>query len=166
MPLAAFLVTAGGASPLATQDVVVGPYRLLLSYYSLPHAGQPLNMTIEPERAGQSLQFSDARFVPAPGTDASTLAVHLMPDSESPRVYDMNVTPPIRGAWLLELQVVGSAGIVNGSIPVQVDGPPAIPTWLGWLIGLSPVPFIVTFLWLQVRWRKAQRRRLSHTVSQ
>lgn len=156
----AFLITAGGASPLATQEAVIGPYRVLLSYYSLPHAGQALNMTIESEMRGMKLQFARAKLIPAPETDAKVLDVHLVRDSESTAVYDVNATPPIRGKWLLELQIVGDSGSVTGSIPIQVDGPPAIPTWLGWLVGLSPLPFIVLFIWLQMRWRKTQRERL------
>lgn len=150
----AFLVSAGGASPLATQEAMIGPYRVLLSFYSLPHAGQALNMTIESEMREMHVLFSHAKFVPGAGTDANILDVQLVVDRESASVYDVDVTPPIRGKWLFELQIEGSAGTATGSIPIQVDGPPAIPTWLGWLLGLSPLPFIVVFLWLQVRWRK------------
>ncbi len=157
-------LTAGGASPLATQNALVGPYNLLLSFYSLPRAGQELSMTIEPSTHDVSLQFSQAELNPAKDTDGNPVKVAIVPGSESPGVYDVHVTPPVRGIWLLHLQVAGSSGTVFGDIPINVDGPPAIPTWLGWLIGLLPLPLLITFIWFQVRWRKAQRQHLRQAM--
>jgi len=55
------ILTAGGASPLATQHAKIGPYQLLLSYYSLPRAGQALsNEEIEVVQRGRS--NADAYF--------------------------------------------------------------------------------------------------------
>jgi len=153
-------LTAGGASPLATQNARIGPYDLLLSYYSLPRAGQALNMTIESGRPGERLQFSQAVLKPAPGTDGNIVPVVIMPDSENSAISDVNVTPPVRGSWLLHLRVTGPSGPVIGDVPIAVEGPPAIPLWLGWLIGLVPLPLLCFFIWWQVRWRKAQRHRL------
>lgn len=153
-------LTAGGASPLATQNASVGPYQLLLSFYSLPRAGQAMNMTIQSAQAGVNLQFSQAVLNPAPGTDGNTIGVTISPDSESRYVFDVNVTPPVRGKWLLHLAVTGADGSIVGNIPIAVDGPPAIPTWLGWLIGLVPLPLLIGFILWQVRWRKVQRARL------
>ena len=159
------ILTAGGASPLATQRAKIGPYQLLLSYYSLPRAGQALSMTIESSTPGVTVQFAQAALNPAPGTDAKTVNVTLTPNSDAEGVYDVNVTPSIRGKWLLHLQVTGVSGSVVGDIPINVEGPPEIPTWLGWLIGLTPLPLLLGFIWLQVRWRKTQRERLSHYAS-
>src|SRR5947209_1213350 len=137
---ATLLMGAGGASPLTTQHAVIGPYQLLLSFYSLPRAGQALSLTIESSFPGVSVQFSGAVLNPGPGTDAKTVDVTVTPDSDSRDVYDVNVTPPIRGKWLLHLQVAGVSGKAVGDIPITVEGPPEIPTWLGWLIGLIPLP--------------------------
>ena len=153
-------LTAGGASPLATQNARIGPYQLLLSFYSLPRAGQELNMTIESTIPGMRVQFSQSVLNPAKGTDGNTLAVKITPDNEAQGVYDVHVTPPVQGRWLLHLQVTGSSGNVPGDIPINVDGPPAIPTWLGWLIGLLPLPLLIIFIWFQFDWRKTQRERL------
>ncbi len=141
-------LTAGGASPLATQRAKIGPYQLLLSYYSLPRAGQALSMTIESSTPGVTVQFSQAALNPAPGTDAKTVSVTLTPNSDSEGV-----------------QVTGVSGSVVGVIPINVDGPPEIPTWLGWLIGLTPLPLLLGFIWLQVKWRKTQRKHLSPNAS-
>ena len=164
--LIAPVLTAAGASPLATQTAQLGPYRLLLSYYSLPRAGQQLDMTIGSSTPGELLQFSQAVLNPARSTDANTVGVQLSPDRDSKGVYNVNVTPPIRGVWLLHLTVSGPSGVVVGDIPINVEGPPAIPTWLGWTIGLLPLPILMAFIWLQVGWRKTQRERVRQEMQQ
>lgn len=162
----AVALTAGGASPLATQNAEIGPYHLLLSFYSLPRAGQELNMTIESSIPSMSVQFSQSVLNPAKGTDGNTIAVNITPDNEAPGVYDVHVTPPVQGRWLLHLQVIGSSGIVPGEIAINVDGPPAIPNWLGWLIGLLPLPLLIIFIWFQFGWRKTQRERLREEMQE
>jgi len=152
--------TAAGSSPLATQTAKIGPYSLLLGFYSLPRVGQQLNMTIEPNTPGASLRFSQAVFKPASSTDATAVDVTVSPDSDISGAYDVNVTPPVRGLWLFHLTVSGSAGSFTGDIPITVLGPPVIPTWLGWMIGLFPLPLLIAFILSQVRWRKAHRERL------
>lgn len=152
--------TAAGISPLATQTAQIGPYRLLLSFYSLPRTGQQLNMTIAADTSSMNLQFSQAVLKPAPGTDAIPARVTISPDSDTLGVSDINVTPSVRGLWLLHLTVSGPAGSFVGDIPINVQGPPTIPIWLGWLIGLLPLPLIVAFIWSQVDLRKARRERL------
>ena len=148
------VLTAAGASPLATQKVRVGSYPLLLSYYSLPRAGQELNMTIEPDGHAMSLQFDQPVLNPAKGTDANTVGAQFKPDHDSVGVYDITATPPIRGAWLLHITVTGPSGSTVGNIPIDVQGPPIIPPWLAWLIGLLPLPLLMLFVWMQVGWRK------------
>lgn len=154
---AVVVCTAAGSSPLATQTAYIGPYHLLLSFYSLPRTEQLLNMTIQSTTPGVSLRFSQAILTPAPGTDAVAVHVRLSPDSDTPDVYDVNVTPPIRGRWLLHMTASGAAGSFVGDIPIDVLGPPVIPTWLGWLIGLFPLPLLIAFILVQVRWRKRLR---------
>ena len=169
IPLLLFLVaalTAAGSSPLATQDAQVGPYRLLLSFYSLPRVGQELNMTIQSKIPGQQVQFSRVVLNPAPGTDANAVRVGITPDADNPEIYDVNVTPSVRGLWLLHLSVMGSSGSITGDIPIDVAGPPAIPIWLGWLIGMLPLPLLIAFIWLQVNWRKARREQVRKEVLQ
>lgn len=158
--------TAAGSSPLATQTARIGPYRLLLSFYSLPRTGERLNMTIQSATSGENLRFSQAILNPAPGTDATPVGVALSPDGDTPDAYDVNVTPPIRGAWLLHLTVSGPAGSFAGDIPMNVLSPPVMPMWLGWLIGLSPVSLLLTFIWMQVRWRNARRDRVRQELLQ
>jgi len=149
-------LTGAGASPLATQNATVGPYLVLLSFYSLARAGQAMNLTIQSSRPAQPLKFTGAILNPAPGTDATPVNIILTLDKEGQNVYDVQATPPIKGKWLLHMRVSGQLGAVSGDIPIDVDGPPAIPLWLGWLIGLTPLPFILLFIMYQVIWRKQQ----------
>jgi uncharacterized membrane protein YhdT len=163
MPLLVLALTAGGASPLETQIARLGPYQLLLSYYSLPRVGQSLNMTIGAAN-GAELQFSQATLVPAPGTDGNILRVQLTPDSDTPGLYDVAVTPPVRGNWYLHLTVSGSSGAVTGNIPMIVQGPPAMPTWLGWSIGLLPLPFLIAFIYMQIVARNRRKETVKRAV--
>jgi len=158
--------TAAGSSPLAIQIARIGPYRLLLSFYSLPRTGQQLSMTIQSATSGVSLRFSQAVLNPAAGTDATPVGVAISPDSDTLGAYDVDVTPPVRGSWLLHLTVSGPAGSFAGDIPMNVLSPPIMPTWLGWLIGLSPASLLLTFILMQVRWRNARRDQVRQELLQ
>jgi hypothetical protein len=151
------LFTAAGASPLETQTVNVGPYHLLLSFYSLPRVSQQLRLTIGPQKSGMVLHFSQGLLKPGPHTDGNVIAVSITPASDVPGTYNVNMTPPVRGEWLLQLVVSGPSGSFTGSIPLNVQGPPAIPVWLGWAIGMIPLPLLVSFIMWQIRRRKAYR---------
>lgn len=153
------IFTAAGASPLETQTVNVGPYQLLLSFYSLPRVSQQLRLTIGPQKSGVALHFSQALLKPGPHTDGNVIAVSITPTSDAPGTYNVNMTPPVRGEWLLHLVVSGPSGSFTGNIPLNVQGPPAIPTWLGWSIGMIPLPLLLWFIWWQIRWRRTQRER-------
>ncbi len=154
------LLTAGGASPLATQTAQIGTYHVLISFYSLPRVAQTTNMTIESATSNQQMQFSQLLLKPAAGTDANIVVVQATPDRDNAHILDLAVTPPVRGNWFLSVTINGSAGTVTGNIPINVAGPPTIPTWLGWMIGLIPLPIILAFFWFQIRERN--RRLKAH----
>jgi hypothetical protein len=158
--------TAAGASPLQTQTVKVGPYQLLLSFYSLPRVGQQLRLTIGPQASDTSLHFSQALLKPGPHTDGNLIAVSITPTNDVPDTYNFNLTPPVRGAWILQVNVSGPSGSFTGNIPLNVQGPPAIPTWLGWSIGMIPLPLLIAFIWWQIRWRKEQHERIKQGMLQ
>jgi hypothetical protein len=73
--------------------------------------------------------------------------------------YVVTATFPVRGAWVLALDVSGAAGHGRAVVPVTAAAPGAIPVWLGWTIGLSPLAGLAAFLAVQVR--AARRLRLS-----
>ena len=59
--------------------------------------------------------------------------------------------------WLFGFTIVvtGSAGRGEVSVPVLATAPPAIPLWLGWLIGFIPLAGLLAFLSTQ-RSRRAK----------
>jgi hypothetical protein len=62
----------------------------------------------------------------------------------------------VQGTWTLDILVTGSAGQGEVSIPITATAPPAIPTWLGWVIGGIPLYGLLVFLFSQ-RGRKARQ---------
>jgi hypothetical protein len=63
----------------------------------------------------------------------------------------------VQGTWTLDIVVTGSAGQGEASVPIIATAPPAIPIWLGWVIGFIPLYGLVVFL-LSQRGRKARRQ--------
>jgi hypothetical protein len=76
-----------------------------------------------------------------------------------PGTYEVMASFPVRGAWVLAIDVSGAAGHGRAVVPLTAAAPGAIPQWLGWTIGLSPLAGLALFLAAQVR--TARRLRLS-----
>lgn len=87
---------------------------------------------------------------PGPGTPARRGRA-LTIDAFEPGTYHVSASFPVRGAWFLALDIRGPAGRGAASVPVTVAAPGAIPQWLGWAIGLSPLLGVVAFLGAEVR---------------
>jgi hypothetical protein len=99
-----------------------------------------------------------AILLPGPGTPGRPgRAVTTAGDRRG--AYEVTATFPVRGAWVLALDVSGAAGHGRAVVPVTAAAPGAIPQWLGWTIGLSPLAGLAAFLAVQVR--TARRLRLS-----
>nr|HET6901572.1 hypothetical protein [Ktedonobacteraceae bacterium] len=62
----------------------------------------------------------------------------------------------VQGPWELDITVNGSAGQDEVLVPIAATAPPAIPDWLGWLIGFIPLYGLLVFLVLQ-RGKKNKR---------
>ncbi len=56
---------------------------------------------------------------------------------------------PVQGDWSLAIAVDGPRGPAQAAVPFPATAPPAIPDWLGWLIGFVPFYGLVGFLVLQ-----------------
>ncbi len=69
----------------------------------------------------------------------------------APGSYNVSASFPVRGAWLLVLDVSGPPGRGAASVPVTVAAPGAIPQWLGWTMGPSPLPGVAVFLAAEAR---------------
>jgi hypothetical protein len=96
--------------------------------------------------------------LPGPGT-AGRPGRAVTTAGSRPGTYVVTASFPVRGAWVLALDVAGAAGRGRAVVPVTAAAPGAIPQWLGWTIGLSPLAGLAVFLAVQVR--TARRLRLS-----
>ena len=90
--------------------------------------------------------------MPGPGTDAVRVRGEIAAHTDEPGVFVGEVALPVRGGWILELAVSGAAGEGVARVPVAAAAPDAIPTWLGWAIGLAPTLGLAAFAWRQRRY--------------
>jgi hypothetical protein len=141
----------------------VGPYLIEIGLdRDPPRTGQDLALTVRALPGGATLQSPPTGrvtviAVPGPGTDATqTRLTILQPEAHDRSSYAGEVRLPVRGAWTLEIEVGGAAGPAVTSLPIDVDGPPPIPVWLGWLVGLSPLAGLAWF----ARWNRTYLRNL------
>lgn len=158
------------APPVLAHDAIAvyeqrqaGPYLIEIGLdRDPPRVGQDLAITVKTLPDGTLPQTPPAGrvsliAVPGPGTDATeSRLVILQPETHNRSSYAGSVHLPVRGNWTLEIEVGGAAGIGTTALPIEVAGPPPIPTWLGWLIGLSPLAGLAWF----ARWNRAYLRRL------
>jgi hypothetical protein len=152
--LLAFLAAPGvalaGEKPPRSEKLTAGPYVIALNLFQdPPEVEQPLDVSVVC-CAGAHLS---GRIVgiPGPGTDGVIVRANLTPDTRQPGTLVGSIHLPVRGAWRLVVNLNGSRGHGTASLDVTVTAPNAIPTWLGWLIGLSP---LVGCAWLARRqWR-------------
>ena len=145
---------AHSGAPLKTIAVRIGPYPLLVHYYSEPRGGQTLIFGIEPD--GGAIAPGSYRVTAIPGATTNATAVDgsVVAGVDHPGI-DGQVNLPVSGQWLLEIQVEGPLGASYGEAPLLASAPPAIPEWFGWLVGLTPVALIAGF----IRWQVRQERR-------
>jgi hypothetical protein len=162
LALSALLAAPASAHQEAarTEQLQAGPYLLSVQLYDDPaHVEQPLMLTVHSLPSSASLDEAAVTVtgVPGPGVDATqTPATNLRPDPAEPGSYTGEVSFPVRGTWDLQLEVSGPQGEGTANVPVTVAAPSAIPVWLGWLIGLSPLVGVAWFAW----WNRNYLRRL------
>jgi hypothetical protein len=144
--------TLPGSMPARVVQVKAGPYPLTVNLYKDPaNAGYALPFTISSPQA-KSLTF-DATTVPAEGVDATPVHASLTATANGAQ-GTAEIT--VQGAWTLEVDVNGPAGPGTALVPINATAPPAIPFWLGWLIGLIPLYGLLLFLLLQRNRKAAQ----------
>lgn len=142
--------TIPGAIPARVFHVRAGPYPLKVSLYKYPaNAGYALPIAIETEPAlKDTLQF-DVSSLPGPQVDATPIQASFDSTGASAVRGVMEIT--VRGVWKLHIVIDGPAGHGVADIPVEVDAPPALPAWSGWLIGCVPLIGLLIFALLQGR---------------
>ena len=144
--------TLPGRTPARVVQVKAGPYPLTVNLYKDPaNAGYALPFTISSPQA-RSLTF-DASTIPDEGVDATPVHASLTTTANGAQ-GTAEIT--VQGAWTLQVDVTGPAGTGTALVPINATAPPAIPLWLGWLIGLIPLYGLLLFLLMQ-RNRKADQ---------
>jgi hypothetical protein len=151
------LVLVGGGSaaahsgaPLKTVAVRIGPYPLLVHYYSEPRGGQALVLGIEPDSGAIAPSSYRITAIPGATTNATAVDGRVVPGVDHGGI-DGQVNLPVSGQWLLEIQVEGPLGTSYGETPLLASAPPALPEWIGWIFGLTPAALISWFIRWQVR---------------
>lgn len=155
MIVASIMATMHGSTPARTSDVVAGPYHLRVSLYDDPaHAGFALPFAIRPAQPVQGqLQYS-VTTNPGPLVDATSVRASVSADSHVANAVQGDAEISVSGSWSLHITVNGPQGLGMTDVPVEATALPAVPIWLGWLVGLIPFYALVAFL--IIYWRKRQ----------
>jgi hypothetical protein len=154
--LAFLLVTTGATNASAsTQTLAAGPYIIDFSLaQNPPPVDTPLAVTVVPHGSGLHLQgYVTAQ--PGLGTDATPLRFVLTATGESNGALTTTIRMPVRGAWNLVITLDGPQGQGVSQMAVTAAAPGAIPVWLGWLIGASPLALLVFWIWRQHLYKRS-----------
>ncbi|GLV60790.1 hypothetical protein KDH_76090 [Dictyobacter sp. S3.2.2.5] len=145
------IATTHGSTPVKVVKVNAGPYPLTVNLYTYPaHASYALPFSIEPQRPiGGTLTY-DVSSVPDPGdVPATPVRAGLSPDAQVRNGIQGTAEITVQGLWNLDIIVNGPQGQGEVSVPIEATAPPALPTWVGWLIGLLPLCGLTIFLLMQ-----------------
>jgi hypothetical protein len=140
--------------PASTTTLAAGSYIIDISLsQNPPYVDQPLTVTIQPHNP--ALKLSGTVIVePGLGTDATNLTTPLKVTNASNGTLAASVHMPVRGAWNISVHLNGPQGSGVATVPVTVGSPGAMPFWLAWTIGMSPLVFIAIWIWHQYKYRK------------
>ena len=151
-------VALASGGPAHTETLMAGPYIIDVNLYQdPPMTDQAVQVTVVPHDGGLHLSGRILE-VPGLGTDAVELHAQLSPVGQSGTLSG-SIRMPVRGAWNIVVQLNGPQGTGQASFPITVAAPGAIPIWLGWLIGLTPLLGVAWLVWHQRRYR---RKLLAH----
>lgn len=149
--------TTHGSTPIRVVQTQAGPYPLAVSLYTYPaHASYALPFAVAPTQPVEGTLTYQISSVPDP-SDVPATPVRATFSSD-PTVRngvqgDAEIT--VQGKWTLQVTVSGPTGTFQTSVPILATAPPAIPLWLGWLIGGIPLYGLLAFLFVIHVRRKA-----------
>ena len=147
--------TTHGDAPARVVHVNAGPYPLTVNLYKDPaDAGYALPFSIASQQPIAGKLTYDVSSIPAYGMHATPVRAGLSPDAGNGVQGTAEIT--VQGDWTLHITVNGPTGQAEADVPIVATAPPAIPVWLGWLIGLVPLYGVLALLFSQSL-RKANR---------
>ena len=152
-------------TPAKVVHVHAGPYPLTVDLYKNPaNAGFALPFAIAPQQPMRGKLTFDVSSIPTGNIPATQVHSSFSPDASTGGIQgDAEIT--VQGPWLLHITVNGPAGQSMVDIPITATAPPAIPDWLGWLIGLIPLYGLLIFLVMLRSKKKAGEVNLMNTPS-
>lgn len=132
--------TATAAAPLHSEKVSVGSVEVTVGFYMWPvRADQSALLYVEgPIDSAQTRLLA----VPRGSTNATQVRAWSVPDQVQKNQSWHEIQVGVRGTWDLHIQAAGQEGI----LALTVAGPPEIPLWLGWIVGLSPLSVLAYFV--------------------
>jgi hypothetical protein len=146
--------TIPSSRPARVVQVAAGPYPLRVSLYTDPaRAGFAVPFVIAPIGGTGGLTFA-VSSQPGPEVPATPVNDSVSADPGVPGGVQGAAEVPVQGAWSLDIVVDGPRGPGDVAVPFQATAPPAVPDWLGWLIGFVPFYVLIGFLALQRPRRK------------
>ena len=149
--IASALATTHGSAPARIDTVNAGPYQLKVSLYDYPaNAGFALPFAIAPLGPQHGPLTYSVSSIPSQGVHATPVRDLFSPNPNTPGGIQGNAEITVHGQWNLHITVAGPAGQGAVDVPVTATALPAIPTWLGWLLGLIPVYGICGLLLVQL----------------
>jgi len=92
---------------------------------------------------------------PGLGTDATPLRFPLSATGGSRGALTAMIRMPVRGAWNLVVTLSGPQGQGVSQIAVTAAAPGAMPVWLAWLIGASPLALLTFWIWRQHLYKRS-----------
>ncbi len=142
-------------------SVQVGPYQVEVQFSSdPPHVEEPLNVTLHV--LGQGRFSGQLTGQPGLGTDAVPVHAQLGIDQGNGTILSGELHLSVRGSWHIVIDLDGPRGPGTATMDVTVSAPNAIPTWLGWLMGLSPLVGCAWLVYQQAGYRRRLLRGVGH----
>lgn len=144
-----FILTTATSVAASTQTLAAGPYIIDFSLsQNPPPVDTPLEATVVPHDGSLSLQ-GYITVEPGLGTDATPLRFNLTAPDGARGTLHTTIRMPVRGAWNIVITLTGPHGQGSSQVAVTAAAPGAIPVWLGWLIGASPLVLVAFWIWRQ-----------------
>jgi hypothetical protein len=131
---------------VSSTRVRVGPYPMIVDYMGEAKGGQALEFVLRSET--YPLEGAELEVTAIPGTKVAAVPVKakLTSDPTNARQYFGSVNLPVSGLWILDVYIKGAEGEGAATAPILAGAPPALPLWLGWLIGLIPAASTLAFI--------------------